>query len=209
MSTRQPVSGGLHIPKDVGVAESAAAQYQAEWNTIDRVNAQLAKWGIHENEEPQLVCPKITPALLMTSDVTEFSSLFASQLRWFNYASRLLADIRAGGLQVKNQMEDIAVATRTALRKTNEGLPKVDRMSVGEINDAVENDPSYRALKVQHQEIEQFRIKLDAWSEELDRNLKTVSRQIENRRAESESGRREANMPGDSRGAWRPRTPGG
>lgn len=203
-----PVSGGLNLPVDVGTPASVAAETHNRWDTIDSVNAQLKTWGMHNNVEPDLECPQITAKLLTTTDIKEYSTLFAGQLRWYNYAVRLLASVRAGLLQVTNQMKDIARARRRELRATNNALPKPEKMTVEDLNDAVESDPHYIDLKIQHQTIEQFRMQLDAWAEELDRNLQTVSRQIENRKAEGTAGLREQNMPAAANGRWNERRSG-
>ena len=82
-------------------------------------------------------------------------------------------------------------------------------MTASEMEDLILQDPHYRDLKLQEQQLEQQRIKLDAWCESLDRNLKTVSRQIENRKAEGVSGTREGNMSAHAAGRWEQQKPNG
>ena len=200
---REPRTGGLHLPKDVGVAESVAQTIETRWNTIGAVDAHLQQHGIHANPLPDIVCPVVTTEALITTNITEFTTIFSAQLRWYNYVTRLLADVRAVLLQVENEMDDIAAAKRTFFRQLGEGKKKTERMSAAEMQDSILQDPHFRDLKLQQQQLEQQKLKLDAWGESLDRNLKTVSRQIENRRAEGIGGQREGNMSGDANGTWR------
>jgi hypothetical protein len=213
-NTRQPQTGpqepagGLNLPKDVGVGAAAAYAIGTEWNTIAAVDALLLKRGIHDNPEPDVSCPVVTAEILTDPDVTKYSYVYASQLRWYNYVTRLMADIRAVILQVKNGMDDIETSKRGHFRQLNAGQDKPNRLDKSEMEDLIQQEPYYRDLKKQLQILEQQRIKVDAWAESLDRNLKTISRQIENRRTENNGGNREGNMPGAAIGAWQ-RGPGG
>ena len=202
---REPQTGSLHLPKDVGIPTSAVQAIANNWNTIDGVNARLKQQGIHENVEPDVQYVPVTTALLVTTDVKEYTTLFSAQLRWYNYVVRLVADARATLLQLTNEMEQIEATKRTYFRSMGEGKKKTEKMSAVEMSDMILQDPHYLELKLQHQTTEQYRIKLDAWCEELDRNLKTVSRQIENRRAEGTGGTREGNMSSAATNGWESR----
>lgn len=195
-------AGGLHLPRDIGVSTTEAQAIETRWNTIDKVDARLQQQGIHTNNQPDVTCPDVTAEALMHPDINEYTRVFAAQLRWYNYVTRLLADVRAVLLQIGNEMDDIERAKRTHFRSLNEGRGRTDKVSVVEMEDLIGQDPTYRSLKLQKQELDQQRIKLDAWGDSLDRNLKTVSRQIENRKTESIGGNREGNMPGHGAGRW-------
>lgn len=185
---------GLNIPADVGISQSDVQQTTTYWDTINQVNDLLQSWGMHQNKEPDVVCPTVTAELLLTPSIKEYTVLYSAQLRWYNYVTRLLADVRAVLLQTDNQMTDLSATKRKDLRAVNKALPKDEKMSSKDVEDAIDTDPTYREFKVRHQQMTQMRFKLEAWMEELDRNLRTVSRQIENRRAENESGRRDQNI---------------
>jgi hypothetical protein len=209
--TRQPQTGGLQLPKDVGVSETTARAIENAWSTIERVNARLCARGLDENPEPTIECPIVTAEALLTPDVKEFTTIFAAQLRWYNYVVVLLGDVRAILLEVENAMEDIASTKRLAFKDANALLPKNDKTSEKEMADRIFQDPHYKALNRQKQELEQDRITLDARADTLERNLKTISRQIENRKSEAAGGQREGNMPGHATGSWerrQGRTPG-
>ena len=211
---REPHTGGLHLPKDIGLSTDVTQTIENRWNTIGAVDDRLRSWGMHVNDLPNIECPVVTTEALVTTDIKEYTTIFSAQLRWYNYVTRLLAEVRAIILQVDNEMGDIAAAKRTHFRSLGEGKKKSERMSAQEMEDHILQDPYYRQLKLQHQELEQQRMKIDAWGDSLDRNLKTVSRQIENRKSESGFGQREGNTGNASAGRWeqqhqRPFTPPG
>jgi hypothetical protein len=201
----QTGAGSLHLPKDIGVSESTAQTIENEWNTIGKVDAWLKAHGVHDNKEPDIVYQQVTVEGLLSVDMNTFTTLFATHMRWYNYASRLLADVRAHLLQVDNQMDDIKRDKRGHFRKFNEGKTKADRVTEDEVKDMIEGDPIFRALKLQQQELTQAKYKLESWAEGIESGLKTVSRQIENRKTESLGGNRAANMPGHAAGRWESR----
>ena len=193
--TPQTTGASLSLPADVGISDVEIKTIQSEWGTLDRVNKKLAEWGMHNNPVPDVEYPPVTAEALMNPSGAAYTVVFAAQLRWYNYATRLLAEVRAAILEIENAMDDIATTRRSALRKLNDGIRRTEKLSAQDVTDMVNMDPNYRDLKLQLQPLEQMRIKLDAWTEGLDRSLKTVSRQIENRKTEFEGGRREGNMP--------------
>jgi hypothetical protein len=202
---RDPQTGQLHLPKDIGVATSTVREIETRWNTISKVDEWLQQHGFAHNPVPEVVCPIVSAEALMNPDVQQFTVVFSAQLRWYNYVTRLHADVRAVLLQVENEMSDIETAKRIHFRQRDEGKKDKDKMAATEMKDLISQDPHYRELRLLQQELQQQNIKLAAWCESLDRNLKTVSRQIENRRAESQNAQREANMPGHSQGRWESR----
>jgi hypothetical protein len=201
MNTREPQTG-LRLPSDVGVSQKTADAVASEWDTLPYVDSRLKGSGMQENKEPDIEYVPITAAQLLVPEVSAYTTMYASHLRWYNYVVRLLADVRAELLQVENQKGDIERVKRGYFRTVNEGRKKTDRMSAQEMADIIEDDPTYHILKIREQELSQLKLKVDAWAEEMDRNLKTVSRQIENRRAEAQGGQREGNMPGHAAGRW-------
>ena len=207
---RDPHTGaGLSLPKDVGVSESTAKEIEDRWNTIGGVDDKLRALGIHANNIPDVVCPVVTAEALTTPDANQYTVTYASQLRWYNYAIRILADVKALKLQVDNEMNDIESTKRTLYRELDEGKKDKEKMSATEMKDRINQDAHYKGLKLQSQELEQHEIKVKAWAESLERNLAVVSRQIELRKIELQGGGREGNIPNAQRsGAWHPRQNG-
>jgi hypothetical protein len=189
---RTPATGDLRLPPDVGVGQEAATAIEGEWNTLGNVDARLHMKGIHPLVVPDVQYAEVTAEAMLTADWREFSTTFSAQMRWVNYVVRLLAEVRAYLLQVDNEMDDIERMKRRDFRMR----PKHEKMTAIEMEDYIHLDPHYRDLKLLKQELEQERIKIDAWYQALDRSCKTVSRQIENRKAELQGGARESNMSG-------------
>jgi hypothetical protein len=202
---REPQTGGLQLPKDIGISDTEVQVIAGRWNTVGDVDARLKRFGIHENQEPDVVCPIVTAEELVNPDLQRYTIVYAAQLRWYNYAVRLHADIKAALLGVQNEMSDIESAKRIHFRQRDEGKKDKDKMSATEMKDLINMDPVYRELRVQEQHFSQQNLKMSAWVESLDRNLKVVSRQIENRKAEAAGGMREGNMPGATIGTWEQR----
>lgn len=206
---RTPVLGGsLKLPPAhaLGVAPGTVSSIEEKWNTIAKVNAQLKRWGMPENTEPDVKWQPVSTELLLTASINEYTNMYASQLRWFNYVNRLLADAKATLLGAENQLKELQATARKHIRDLH---PKEKGKKSGptaqEISDMVENDPDTLDLRLQVQKLQQTKIKLEAWMEECDESKKVVSRQIELRREEAQGGRRDGNLTGGSanpHGQW-------
>ena len=196
---RNPVTsseggGALVMPKDIGVSESDARAIEVQWDTIDAVDARLRSQGILPSTIPNVVCPEVTAEMLLTPDTNAYTTMYSAQNRRFNHVTRCLADVRAMLLQVTNEMEDIEATKRRTFRERDEGKKKTEKMGLAEMADHILADPHYRALKLQHQQYEQQRFKLDAKAKELESNMAVVSRQITIRGLEATQGGREGNI---------------
>jgi hypothetical protein len=164
------------------------------WDTLERVINTVGNWGLAEAETPKVDCPTVSPEMLLTPDVKQYTTMYTAFLHWFNYANKLKARIIAELLQFENEMDDIAAATRKALREQGNILPK--KLTAKDIDDEVNTTPRYRELKIRAQELEQLKAEMDARCEELERSLRVVSRNIEVRKEEMGDGRKGENMPG-------------
>ena len=189
-------SGGLHLPRDVGTPASVEQAVEARWSsTIGRVNARMYQQGFYDLPIPQISCPEVTTDALMTTDMRQYTVVYEGLLRWYNYAAVLYARCRATLLGVDNAMGDIAAKKRIGFRQHNQVVTKDQRLSVAEMDDSIDQDPVYNDLKLQQQELQQFKLQLETRVEGLERSLRVVSRQIEIRKTESQSGNRMGNMP--------------
>lgn len=202
MTQRMPQTGGLQLPKDIGVSEAEAATIASEWNTVPFVDAKLKAQGMHQNIEPEIAYIPVTADQLLAPDIKSYTVTFTTHLRWYNYVVRLQAEIRSELLQVNNQMKEIARKKRVDFRELNKTLAKADKMSATEMDDMIGGDPTYRNLGILRQELMQCDLKVSAWSVETENNRNTVSRQIENRKAEGKGGGMETNMPARAAGTW-------
>lgn len=193
---RQPSTGGLSLPTNVGMGQSAEQQIHKEWDTLESVETKLAMEGFTPMSTPEFPCPQIDEHALTTADNTSYTTTYAHQLSWFNYAGQALARATAEILQVQNEMTRIEATMRRGFKLGGK------KMSAQEISDEILLDPRYTELKHREQILKQYKVELDAYYEGIERGLKVISRQVEIRKQEIEQNR--VNIPG--RGYAVPRT---
>lgn len=191
---RKPVVGGFVVPPLVGIGQRAEEAVHQEWNTLDGVENKLRQQGFSPMDTPAFACPLVTEDLLTTPDNKTYSEAFARQLAWFNYSSQNLARGIAELLQVQNEMELIAARLRRKFRQENKTNKKEDRLSGDDIQDEILLDPRYLELKHQEQKLQQYKSEMAAYYGGIERGLKTISRQVEIKKMESDQTR--TNIPG-------------
>jgi len=188
---RQPVTGGLSIPKNVGVGETEQQKIHSTWDTIDKVEAELGMDGFIPMTTPEFECPQVTEEELTTEDSKSYTQTFARQFAWFNYSSQVLARVTVRLLQVENEQAIIASKMRDGFKeRIRNGAPK---MTVEEMKDQINLDPRYQELMLQAQIYQQKKTVLSAFAEGIERGLKVISRQVEIRKGEIEQSR--VNIP--------------
>lgn len=193
------LGGSLKLPpiRELVVGESAVQAAADRWNTLPDVEAKLAARGVPAISTPEVEYQKVTAEQLLTASINDYTALYVSQLRWFNYANRVLADCEAELLQVDNQVTDLEAEIKKRLRELK---PEGKKLAVTEVKEQAENDTTTLALRQRRQFLQQERLKLRAWVEECDESKKVVSRQIELRREESQGGNRERNLTNGNNG---------
>jgi hypothetical protein len=197
-----PVNGGLVIESNVGAGETLLKKTQARWDTLDDVEAHLKALKLPELKEPTVAPPEVTAEHLLTPDTKEYTVMFANTRIWYGYATRLLARTNAALLEVGNQLGNLEAALRKKLRQGQRGAAKADKLSAEQIADEVTTDPDWQDLKLREQKLKQYKLEIAAWFDDLDRQLRLVSRQVEIRREDAHGGRNEANMPGREKGTF-------
>lgn len=189
MNTRQPsTTGGLSLPTNVGMGQTAEQQVHAQWDTVGQVEAELAMRGFMPMDTPNYPCPVITEEALTTSDSKSYTTTYAQQLSWFNYSSQTLSRIVADLLGVQNEMTLIEARMRKGFRLNGA------KMTAQQMADEILLDPRYLELKHREQLLSQHKIELSAYTEGIERGLKVISRQVEIRKQEIEQNR--VNIPG-------------
>jgi len=191
---REPQTGGLNLPKDVGLSEQATKNIEMQWDSHASVRDWLAQHGIHPLAEPQVMCPEVTPDMLLNPDPRSYAELFANLVQWQNYFDELLAEACACLLPIENEMEDIESAKRIHFRKMNEGKTKADRVTDDEVQDLILQDPRYRELKLSQQIFKQHKLFVETKVEQQGRKVRMVSRQVTIRQNELEAGQRAGNV---------------
>lgn len=201
MNKRTPVTGGLQVPPNIGVSESAQREIHKTWDTIGDVEADLAMSGFMPMQTPEFECPQVTEAALTTENSQEYTQTYARQLAWFNYSSQVLARVTAHLLQYENEMDTIEarihVDRRARAKAAGEKPPSGDTLK-----QEVLMDPRHDELRRQAQVLKQKKIELQAFVDGIERGLKVISRQVEIRKMEIEQGR--VNIPGRGYGVRTP-----
>ena len=197
-----PVNGGLVISQNVGAGETLVRGTKARWDTLEAVEAHLRELKVPDLKEPTVEPPDVTAEHLLTPDTKEYTVMFANTRIWYGYSTRLLARTNAALLEVGNQLTNLEAALRKKLREPEKGTKKGERMSAEQIGDEVSTDPDWQELKLREQKLKQYKLELSAWNDDLDRQLRLVSRQVEVRREDFQGGRNEQNMAGRQKGTF-------
>lgn len=197
-----PVNGGLSIPRNVGAGETLIRKTNEKWDTLTGVEEHLRELKIPDLKEPTVESPEVTAEHLLTPDSKEYTVMFANTRIWYGYAARLVARTNAELLEVVNQLSNLEAELRKKLRDQQKGAAKADRLSAEQIADEVTTDPDWQELKLREQKLKQYKLELAAWFDDLDRQLRLVSRQVEIRREDNHGGRNEQNMPGREKGTF-------
>lgn len=193
--TTVAVNGGLTVPKMVGAGHALVEQTKAAWDTLDVVMGELRKQRMPEIHEPDIDPPEVSAEMLNTPNPREYAVTYTAVRRWYTYAARLLAQTNAALLEVDNQLENLEAELRKRHRQQNKRLPTGDRLTQQGIEDEIRTDPLWQALKLRQQTITQSKLMVSAWVDDLHRQLAQVSRHIELRREDFQSGRNEQNIP--------------
>lgn len=192
--SRQPVTGGgLALPSNLGIGEAESQNVHQEWTSLDEQEQKLAAEGFSPMDTPTFMCPQITEDILTTADHKLYTTVYAQQLAWFNYASQNLSRAIAEILQVTNEMDVIEAKMRRGFREKMKIGGKEAKMTSEEMKDEILLNPRYTYLKLHHQQLSQYKIELSAYCEGIERGLKVISRQVEIRKMEMEQSR--VNIP--------------
>ena len=191
--------GGLHIPGSLGIGRSQEEQIHQSWSTFDEMELLLVRaYGIHPVEQPNCSVPRITASLLTDASNREFSQIYANFGEWYGFITALYGRVQAKIVEIDNEMSDLVVQNRQRLLDAwrQAGGNKRDKPTVQQMSDYNDLQPRVRDLKFEHQKWEQQRLMLQPRKEQLYRDMKIISRQVEIRGQELERNRTGSNMPG-------------
>jgi len=151
--------------------------------TIDKVLNEMKERNLSVMEPPGDDMPKM-PSDIGSLDPTNLGRLYSELLAWFNFIATELARVHAIHIQEKNRLSYVKAKLKKELSKKED----------------IETHPLMLKTLVATQEAEQRFLMVEALSKVLNKNLATVSRNIELRKIAFESDRREGNI---GRGAFR------
>jgi hypothetical protein len=188
---------GLSLPTLMGVGHTQEEDIHETWSTFDEMELQLARQGIEPVMQPECEVPRITARLLTDVDNREFSQIFANFGEWYGYVTNLYGRIQAKIVEIDNELHDLEVQNRKYMLDTwrASGGDKKDKPTIQEMSDFNDLHPRVRELKHEWQQWEQQRLILSPRKDQLYRDMKIISRQVEIRGQELERNRMGGNMP--------------
>lgn len=196
-----PPMGGLQVPKNIGISSKEMTDILTTFSTQEEVEKGLAEMGIVDKPKPLFGIDDITAEILTTTDSREYTTVYARQLAWYNYISPIYAKACSGLIEAENKLTLIEANIRKVVIETNKLRAKEDRLNAEGINTEVLNDETYQGVLLEVQKMKQYKLRLEAFMENVGRNMKVLSRQVEIKKVEIEGNQREGNL---GRGGYAP-----
>ena len=177
--------GGLAIDGPVGAGIQVEQEVHDLWNTFDAVECHLIKLGVQPVEKPNYPRPRLAPGLLESGSARDISDLQIKYGAWHSYIANLLGRVRALNTQVANEMTILTIRLKKDMVQ-NALANKQRKPSDKQLEVDSKLDPRYQELMLQKQKLEQQIQLLEPHNNDLGRELRIVSRQVELRRQELE-----------------------
>ncbi len=183
-----------------GVGESVAQEIEQEWESFPDVMQYLEeKLALVPAREPEFALPPLKVEDLTTPDSKAYTEAYAQRVAWFGFFLEHKAKHDAIVLELEAKMSVIETRIRTDMRKNNKRVTKdgsAKEPSTAAMEDAVNGDPHYLDLKKKLVTHKQALKLLNARCENLDREIKLTSRQVEIRRQEFDNSTRSPSLRG-------------
>lgn len=196
MSTnKKPPHRGLTVPTNISLSRTEVNALLERFATLSEVEKVLAERGFPtQSDRPVYSIPVITAEVLNDIDSRAYNEVYAQQLGWYNYITPLYADAKAALLQAQNQLDLVEASVTKRIMEVNKTKTKTEKLTAAEVKVEVAVDPIYQdaLLEVQHRK--QHELKLGAFVDIVERNMRVVSRVIEMKKIEFDSNNRESNM---------------
>lgn len=185
----------LNLPNDIGLGQTEAYEIHTAWETMRKVEANMAANGLGTPTEPPPFPLREVTTTLVADDSQEYLKVNAQYLAWLNYILPTLAYTKGCLLEYENEKTHIEASYREMQRQREQGLSKGARMGKEELQDRITLDPRYQELTRAEQEATQTKLLLDAKVEILERTLRVISRHIEVKKIDMEINRIGPNIP--------------
>lgn len=193
--------GGLNLGGVItGVGESTAKKIEQEWESFPGVMKYLeTHLALVPQAEPEFSCPILKLEDLTTTDSKAYTEAYMQRVAWYGFYTEHKAKHDAIVLEIEAKMSVIETRIRRDMRKNSKRVTKDGSSKAppeNEMQEAVDSDPHYLDLKKKLVTHKQTLKLLNARVENLDREIKLTSRQVEIRRQEIDNSR----SPGTVRG---------
>ena len=193
--------GGLNLGGVItGVGESTAKKIEQEWDSFTGVMQYLeTNLALVPRNEPEFACPILKLEDLTTPDGKAYTEAYMQRVAWYGFYTEHKAKHDAIVLELEAKMTVIETRIRRDMRKNSKRVAKSGETKAppeNEMQESVDSDPHYLDLKKKLVTHRQTLKLLNARVENLDREIKLTSRQVEIRRQEIESGGRTPGVRG-------------
>lgn len=182
---------GLDVTAPTGLGETVESQLHDSWQTLDDILVMTIKEGFMPVDRPQYAPPVLQPEQLDNLTPEAYHLLVAQLSAWKTYSQSILATLECGIEEYDNEMEQVAAAIRAQIRKDaasrDEKKPPEDA-----IKDEVRINPRYNELVKTRQTLIQKKKVIETYLDRFGRELRILSRALEMRRQELETGSGEA-----------------
>ncbi len=191
--------GSVVVPVSDPAAQASinqrAVEFNAYWAKVhEEAEFELHHLGFQRLGRPRFTCPEIDPQALTNADLSEYSLMHARVVAWHNYAENTLAYCESMLISVRRQMEQLMPQLLIEYSKLNN--PRTGRpYSVADRKALAENTPRYIELLRDKTKLEAQRELAESYAKGLGRNSALISRHIEIRKMDIESGRVTGNIP--------------
>lgn len=177
----------LQLPNNLGIGQSQEQAAHATWDSYDDVIMELSLKGIDPAGKPPFPRPIIDPAQYTNLEGVNYSIVMGQVDRWFEYMRTTLAEVEGRLIATRNEMDIIGVDLRADIRRQVDAQ-LIKKPSEAEMKDRVKEQPRYRELMKQEQDLEIAQKQVASIVESLERYAKGLSRQITIRGQEIELG---------------------
>ena len=195
---------GLQLPdvSQIGVGCSDVQDIESVWRTANHIENEIHEKGIVDTPSPRYECPEVDPERFSSSDGNEVTRIYLQFNGWFSYIAEILSKVTIYILEYENMIEHLEAHMREQFRQLTERGKKLTKE---EVNDKIIVNPKHIELTRQLQQYKQYKIRLQARADALEKSVRMVSRQVEIRRQEIEFGHVNQPAPNPGWGASRGR----
>lgn len=198
-------SGEESVPYDPAAQQTIndrAVTFNQYWATVhDDAEWELGALGFERLKKPRFTCPDLDPEALTSADLNQYSLMHGRVQAWHNYAENTLAYVESMLISVRRQMEQLLPQLLIEYSKVNN--PRTGKAySVADRKALAENTPRYIELLRDKTKLEAQQKLAESYAKGLGRNCALISRHIELRKLDIESGRVGGNIP--NRGVTHP-----
>lgn len=171
-------------------------QLNAYWEgTHDEAVQEVGALGFHRVLPPRFTCPVLDPKELTNMNLTQYAETHIRYVAWWHYAENNLAYCRSMLLGVKRQLGQLEARLKiyyASYKNPTTGKP----FSIDDRKLMVETNPRFVELYRDQTKLEAEKELLESHTDGLSKGAALISRHVELRRLDMESGRASGNMPG-------------